>query len=221
MMKFVNDSLQDCDLVIFVADFNERNKEEQLIEKLNLISAPMICVINKIDESNTEGIMQQVNYWKDSVKGFKEIIAVSASNNFNTDLLLGRILEYIPTGAPYYNSDQLTDKSERFVASEIIREKILLRYKEEIPYSVQIEIESFKDEPNLLSIEATIYVMRVSQRQILIGKGGIAIKNLGIAARRALEQFFNKKVFLKTFVKVKEEWRNNANLLKTWGYDED
>lgn len=220
MMKFVNDSLQDCDLVVFVTDFLDRNRDEQLLERLNMIESPMLCIINKIDEHDADGIMEQVNFWKDKVKNFKEIVPISAANNFNVDLLLSRILEYIPVGPAFYSEDQITDKSERFIVSEMIREKILLYYKEEIPYSVQVEIESFKDEPKLLSIEATIYVMRASQRQILIGKGGIAIKNLGIAARRAIEQFFGKQVFLKTFVKVKEDWRNNNKALKDWGYDE-
>jgi GTP-binding protein Era len=220
MMKFVNDSLQDCDLVIFVTDFLDRNRDEQLIEKLNMIESPMLCIINKIDEHDADGIMQQVNFWKDRVKRFKEIVPISAANNFNIDLLLSRILEYMPIGPAFYSEDQITDKSERFIVSEMIREKILLYYKEEIPYSVQVEIESFKDEPKLLKIEATIYVMRASQRLILIGKGGIAIKNLGIASRRAIEQFFGKQVFLKTFVKVKEDWRNNSKALKDWGYEE-
>jgi GTP-binding protein Era len=131
------------------------------------------------------------------------------------------VLTYLPEGAPFYETDQVTDKSERFIASEILREKILLRYKEEIPYSVQVEIESFKDEEKLLRISAIIYVMRDSQKQIMIGKGGIAIKNMGIAARRDLEKFFGKQVFLQTFVKVKEGWRDNNNLLKEWGYDND
>lgn len=220
MMKFVNDSLQDCDLVLFVTDFDERNKESDLIARLKMIQVPVICVLNKIDLSSSPKVLEEIEYWKQVVPSFSEIIPISADNNFNIDLLLNRIVSYLPEGAPYYATDQLTDKSERFVASEIIREKILLRYKEEIPYSVQVEIELFKDEPELLTISAIIYVMRASQRQILIGKNGIAIKQLGISARKALEQFFDKKVFLKTFVKVKEDWRNNIKLLKEWGYEE-
>jgi GTP-binding protein Era len=128
-------------------------------------------------------------------------------------------MEYLPVGAPFYDQDQLTDKSERFVASEIIREKILLRYKEEIPYSVQVEIESFKEEEKIIRISAVIYVMRASQKIIMIGKGGIAIKNMGIAARRDLELFFKKQIFLQTFVKVKEDWRDNDRTLKQFGYE--
>jgi GTP-binding protein Era len=220
MMKFVNESLQDADLVMFVTDFNDKNEEPELIERLKVINAPLICIINKIDESDNDGVMKKIEFWRSQVD-FKEVVPISASNKFNIDLLLKSVLTYLPEGAPFYETDQVTDKSERFIASEILREKILLRYKEEIPYSVQVEIESFKDEEKLLRISAIIYVMRDSQKQIMIGKGGIAIKNMGIAARRDLEKFFGKQVFLQTFVKVKEGWRDNNNLLKEWGYDND
>jgi GTP-binding protein Era len=218
MMKFVNESLQDADLVMFVTDFNEKNEEPELIERLKVIQAPLICIINKIDESDNDGVVTKIDFWRSQVD-FKEVVPISASNKFNIDMLLKSVLTYLPEGAPFYETDQVTDKSERFIASEILREKILLRYKEEIPYSVQVEIESFKDEEKLLRISAIIYVMRDSQKQIMIGKGGIAIKNMGIAARRDLEKFFGKQVFLQTFVKVKEGWRDNNNLLKEWGYD--
>lgn len=218
MMKFVNESLQDADLVMFVTDLNEKNVEPEIIERLKVIKAPLICIINKIDESDNDGIVKKIDFWRSQVD-FKEVVPISASNKFNIDLLLKSVLTYLPEGAPFYETDQVTDKSERFIASEILREKILLRYKEEIPYSVQVEIESFKDEEKLLRISAIIYVMRDSQKQIMIGKGGIAIKNMGIAARRDLEKFFGKQVFLQTFVKVKEGWRDNNNLLKEWGYD--
>jgi GTP-binding protein Era len=220
MMKFVNESLQDADLVMFVTDFNEKNEEPELIERLKVINAPLICIINKIDESDNDGVMKKIDFWRSQVD-FKEVVPISASNKFNIDMLLKSVLTYLPEGAPFYETDQVTDKSERFIASEILREKILLRYKEEIPYSVQVEIESFKDEEKLLRISAIIYVMRDSQKQIMIGKGGIAIKNMGIAARRDLEKFFGKQVFLQTFVKVKEGWRDNNNLLKEWVYDTD
>lgn len=220
MMKFVNESLQDSDLVLFVTDFNDRNEELDLIEKLKLIQIPMLCLINKIDESNEDGLMKKVSFWKDQVN-FKEIIPLSALNKFNLDTLIHSIKKYLPEGKPYFDQDQVTDKSERFIASEILREKIMMRYKEEIPYSVQVEIDEFKDEEKILRISALIYVMRDSQKQILIGKGGSAIKNVGIAARRDLEIFFGKKVFLQTFVKVKEDWRDNDRLLKEWGYENE
>lgn len=220
MMKFVNESLQDSDLVLFVTDFNDRNEELDLIEKLKLIQIPMLCLINKIDESNEDGLMKKVSFWKNQIN-FKEIIPLSALNKFNLDTLIHSIKKYLPEGKPYFDQDQVTDKSERFIASEILREKIMMRYKEEIPYSVQVEIDEFKDEEKILRISALIYVMRDSQKQILIGKGGSAIKNVGIAARRDLEIFFGKKVFLQTFVKVKEDWRDNDRLLKEWGYENE
>ena len=218
MMKFVNESLADCDLVLFMTDFNEYNEEPELIEKLKLIQTPVLCIINKIDEHSQEEVVAKIDFWK-KFEIFKEIIPASASNQFNMDIILKSLMEYLPVGAPFYDQDQLTDKSERFVASEIIREKILLRYKEEIPYSVQVEIESFKEEEKIIRISAVIYVMRASQKSILIGKGGIAIKNMGIAARRDLELFFKKQIFLQTFVKVKEDWRDNDRTLKQFGYE--
>ncbi len=218
MMKFVNESLADCDLVLFMTDFNEYNEEPELIEKLKLIQTPVLCIINKIDEHTQEEVVAKIEFWK-KLEIFKEIIPASASNQFNMDIILKSLMEYLPVGAPFYDQDQLTDKSERFVASEIIREKILLRYKEEIPYSVQVEIESFKEEEKIIRISAVIYVMRASQKIIMIGKGGIAIKNMGIAARRDLELFFKKQIFLQTFVKVKEDWRDNDRTLKQFGYE--
>lgn len=218
MMKFVNESLADCDMVLFMTDFNEYNEETELIEKLKLIQTPVLCIINKIDEHSQEEVVNKIEFWK-KLEIFKEIIPASASNQFNMDIILKSLMEYLPVGAPFYDQDQLTDKSERFVASEIIREKILLRYKEEIPYSVQVEIESFKEEEKIIRISAVIYVMRASQKIIMIGKGGIAIKNMGIAARRDLELFFKKQIFLQTFVKVKEDWRDNDRTLKQFGYE--
>jgi len=218
MMKFVNESLADCDLVLFMTDFNDYNEEPELIEKLKLIQTPVLCIINKIDEHSQEEVVAKIEFWK-KLEIFKEIIPASASNQFNMDIILKSLMEYLPVGAPFYDQDQLTDKSERFVASEIIREKILLRYKEEIPYSVQVEIESFKEEEKIIRISAVIYVMRASQKIIMIGKGGIAIKNMGIAARRDLELFFKKQIFLQTFVKVKEDWRDNDRTLKQFGYE--
>ncbi|MCA0427416.1 MAG: GTPase Era [Bacteroidetes bacterium] len=220
MMKFVNESLADSDLVLFMSDFETYNEEEDLIEKLKLIETPMIMVLNKIDEHSQEEVATKLAFWEEK-KLFSRIIPASASNKFNTDSIVNCILDYLPEGAPFYDQDQLTDKSERFVASEIIREKIMLRYKEEVPYSVQVEIESFKEDPDIIRISALIYVMRDSQKQILIGKGGIAIKNMGIAARRDLEKFFRKKIFLQTFVKVKEDWRDNDYLLKQFGYESE
>ncbi len=222
MMDFVNQSLQDADAVLFITDTDKQNEEdEELIAKLKLIKAPLILLLNKIDllKSDKE-LEEKVNLWKQKVNAL-EIIPVSALNKFNIGLLIQAVLKYMPEGPSFYPDDQLTDKSERFVAAEIIREKIMMRYKEEIPYATQVEIESFKEEEKIIRISALIYVMRDSQKQIMIGKGGSALKNVGIAARRDMERFFNKQIFLQTLVKVKEDWRDNDRLLKEFGYKEE
>ncbi len=218
MMQFVNESLQDADLVLFLTDFSEWNEEAEMLERLKVVKAPMICLLNKIDEHAQNVVEDKLNFWRKQ-GFFKQVIPVSALNKFNTELLVSSVLEYLPQGAPYYDVEQLTDRSERFVASEIIREKIMVRYKEEIPYSVQVEIELFKEEKDIIHIHALIYVLRDSQKQIMIGRGGNALKQVGISARRDLEQFFKKKIFLKTFVKVKEDWRDNTKALKDFGYE--
>ncbi len=219
MMQFVNESLQDADLVIYLTDtFVSAEKDAELIERIKLIKVPVLVVINKVDElKETEQIIERVAFWQEQVN-CKAVVPVSALNKFNLDVLISHILTYIPEAPPFYPEDQLTDRSERFIASEIIREKIMMRYKEEIPYAVQVEITEFKDEPQLLRISADIYVMRDSQKQILIGKGGVAIKNVGVASRRDLELFFGKQVFLQTYVRVKENWRDDERLLKQFGY---
>jgi GTPase len=222
MMQFVNDSLQDADVVIYLTDtFTSMEKDAELIERVKVIKTPLIIVVNKVDElSETEQIMQRVHFWQENVTNAETVIPISALNKFNLDVLLQSILKRVPEAPPFYPEDQLTDKSERFIASEIIREKIMMRYKEEIPYSVQVEVTEFKEEEKLLRISAEIYVMRDSQKIILIGKGGIALKNVGIAARRDMEQFFGKQVFLQTYVRVKENWRDDDRLLKQFGYKE-
>ena len=222
MMEFVNQSLSDADVVLFITDHSAESIEDKaLIEKLQLIKTPMIVLLNKIDElANNEEVDRRADFWKSTLKGVS-VIPISALNKFNINSLMGELLKLIPEGPSYYPDDQLTDKSERFIASEIIREKIMMRYKEEIPYSVQVEITEFKDEEKLLRISADIYVLRDSQRQIMIGKGGIAIKNTGIAARRDMERFFGKHIFLQTYVRVKENWRDNDHILKQFGYKED
>lgn len=222
MMDFVNQSLQDADVVLFITDIAEdRTEDEQIYERLRMIQQPLFVLLNKIDLlEGDEALATKVEYLKQKVNA-KEVIPVSALNKFGLDVAMQKVLEFIPEGPSFYPDDQLTDKSERFVASEIIREKIMMRYKEEIPYSVQVDVVEFKEEEKIIRISAEIYVMRDSQKQILIGKGGSAIKNVGIAARRDLERFFDKQVFLQTFVKVKENWRDSDKLLKQFGYKED
>jgi GTP-binding protein Era len=217
MMQFVNESLQDADAIIFLTDMDERNHDAELLEKVKLIKSPVILLVNKIDLSQNEQVLNKLTELKEKT-GCAEILPISALNKFNIDSVIQLLLKYIPEGPSFYPDDQLTDKSERFIAAEILREKIMMRYKEEIPYSVQVEVVEFTDEPDILRIMADIYVMRDSQKQIVIGKGGIALRNTGTAARRDMETFFGKKVFLKTLVKVKEDWRDNGRMLKHFGY---
>lgn len=220
MMKFVNDSIEDSDVVLFITDSDKRNHESELLEKIKLIKSPLLIVINKIDLLNTNDVKELITYFQNEFPD-ANVIPVSALNKFNTESIIQSILLKIPESPSFYPDDQITDKSEKFVVAEILREKILMRYKEEIPYSVQVEITEFIEEPDIIKIMAEIYVMRESQKIIMIGKGGIALKNTGTAARRDLETYFGKKVFLKTFVKVKEDWRDNNNMLKTFGYEND
>lgn len=220
MMQFVNQSLQDADVVLFITDMDERNHDAELLEKVRLIKTPLIVLLNKIDLSNNEAVLQKMEELKEKT-GCTAILPVSALNKFNMDAVIQVLLPHLPEGPSYYPDDQLTDKSERFIAAEILREKIMMRYKEEIPYSVQVEITSFKDEPDIIHIMADIYVMRDSQKQIVIGKGGIALRNTGTAARRDMEEFFGKKVFLQTYVRVKEDWRDNDRMLRQFGYNNE
>jgi GTP-binding protein Era len=219
MMHFVNESLQDADVVLFLTAPDEDAKNDPgLIEKLKMIKTPLIILLNKIDLlEGDEALGKEMDAWKELVS-CERIIPISALNHFNTKELIDILLPYLPESPSFYPDDQLTDRNERFIASEIIREKIMVRYKEEIPYAVQVEVVEFKDEPKIIRISAEIYVMRESQRQILIGRGGVAIKSVGVAARRDMERFFGKQIFLQTYVRVKENWRDNDNMLKQFGY---
>lgn len=219
MMKFVDESLQDCDVILYIAEMGEKEMPEDIKQRLQKAAAPVILALNKIDLVKQEEVEQKIAHWKTQFN-FKSIVPVSALNKFNTQALVDEIVSYLPVAPPYYPKDQLTDKPEKFFAAEIIREKIFMRYKKEIPYSTEVTIEQFKDEENLLRISAVILVERDSQKGILIGAQGSAMKNTGTAARKELENFFGKKVFLEMYVKVKEKWRDNKNLLKEFGYEE-
>jgi GTP-binding protein Era len=223
MMDFVNQSLQDADVVLFITDNSDDHPENEAIyERLKLIKLPLIVLVNKIDLiGDNQKVEEKITYIKSKVSNASYVIPVSALNKFGLDSAMTTLMEFIPEGPSFFPDDQLTDKSERFVASEIIREKIMMRYKEEIPYSVQVDVVEFKEDEKIIRISAEIYVMRDSQKIILIGKGGSALKNVGIAARRDLERFFDKQVFLQTFVKVKENWRDSDKLLKQFGYKAD
>jgi GTP-binding protein Era len=218
MMSFVNIALSDADMILYITDVNERNAfEGDYIDRIKESGIPAIIAINKVDLSNQETLEKVVEEWH---KAFPEspVIPVSGLKNFNLDSLLNAILAKLPESPPFFPKDQLTDKYERFFASEIIREKILVNYKKEIPYSVEIEIESFEDEPKILKIRALIHVTRDSQKGIIIGHKGLMLKRVGTEARRDMEDFFKKKVFLELYVKVTKDWRDKPLALKRFGY---
>ncbi|MCK5135232.1 MAG: GTPase Era [Bacteroidales bacterium] len=218
MLKAVRSALVDADVLIYLTEMGEQpDPENGFIQKLAHTKVPVLLVINKIDLSNQERVMDSIEQWN-QVLPLAEKIPISALVNFNVDLLFNRILHHIPESPPYYPKDALTDKSERFFAGEMIREKILLHYKQEIPYSVEIEIDTFKEDKKLIRIYAVIFVERESQKGILIGNEGKALKRVGREARLDMESFFQKKVFLELRVKVKKDWRNNELLIKKFGY---
>ncbi len=218
MLKFSETALTDADIIVYVTDVYE--KEEKNIDFLNKVkhlSIPILLIINKIDQSEQEKIVKLVQKWK-NILPQAEIFPTSALNKFNTQNIFNRILELAPESPPFFPKDQLTDKTERFFVSEIIREKILIRYKKEVPYSVEVEVEEFKEEEKIIRIRSIIYVERKSQKGIIIGHQGKAIKHIGIDARKDIEAFFEKKVFLELRVKVADNWRSDENKLKRFGY---
>lgn len=221
MMNFVETAIGDADVILYVTDVVEKStKNEEYIEKLNRVSSPVILVINKIDLSNQAELETLYEKWRELVPR-AEIFPVSAQEKFNVSPLLNRILELVPESPAWYDKDLFTDRNLRFFASEIIREKILLTYDKEIPYSTEVTIDTFTERPELYSIEAVINVMRDSQKGIIIGKGGSAIKKVGTLARKDMESFFEKKVFLQIFVKVNPDWREDKRKLKQFGYIQD
>ncbi|PLX17903.1 MAG: GTPase Era [Marinilabiliales bacterium] len=219
MMGFVGTAMEDADVMLYITDVVETlDKNQHYIDKLIKLDAPILLLINKIDLSDQEKLEQLVDIWK-KILPEAEIIPVSALNNFNLDQVFMRIVELLPEGPPYFPKDSLTDKTERFFVSEIIREKVLLNYQKEIPYSVEIEIEEFKDTENLLRLRAIIHVVRPSQKGIIIGHKGQALKKIGTEARIDIESFFGKKVFLEIFVKVSKDWRDKDRSLRNFGYN--
>ena len=219
MMKFVRGAITDADVLLYVTDtVEDSDRSADIIEKVNLSGIPTIVVINKVDLTTPDKLVALVEKWQKLIPN--TIIApCSAKENFNVEGVFNLILERLPEGEPFYPKDTLTDKTLRFFASEIIREKILLNYDKEIPYSCEIAIESYKEEPNIDRILATIFVARNSQKGIVIGHKGERLKRVGQAARHDLEAFLGKKVFLELYVKVMEDWRNNDNQLKRFGYE--
>lgn len=218
MMGFVNTAILDADLILYVTEVNEQKiTDSEYISKIKGSGIPVIVAVNKIDLTNQQELEKIVIMWHNEFPQ-SPVIPISALNKFNLDTLLKAVLEILPESPPYFPKDQLTDKYERFFASEIIREKILFNYKKEIPYSVEIEIESFHDEEKLLRITALIHVARDSQKGIIIGHKGSMLKKVGTEARHDLEDFFRKKVFLELHVKVSKDWREKPQALRKFGY---
>ena len=223
MNRFVKTTFEDADVMLLIAEVGDPFPADiRMLEKLSAMDSPLILVINKIDQAEPITVANMIQAWNKEID-FTETITISALKGTNVEELFQLVLKYLPEGPVYYPKDQLTDKPERFFVSEIIREKILMQYKQEIPYSCEVGIESFKEthtqkgEP-LVRISALIYVARKTQKSILIGKGGEAIKRLGTAARRDIEKFLDQKVFLEMHVKIKDNWRDNEQLLKNFGY---
>ncbi|MBC8053529.1 MAG: GTPase Era [Sphingobacteriaceae bacterium] len=219
MMGAVNDSLVDADIILLVTDINERFDENDILEKLKKTSSPTAVVINKIDTSTQEEVEAKIEYWKETLNP-EVIFGTSALHDYNVDAVMNFILDKLPEHPAYYEKDTLTDRNERFFVSEIIREKIFKLYQKEIPYSTEIIITSFKEEEKINRISAEIIVERDSQKNILIGPGGAMLKKVGTYARKDIEEFLQKKVFLEMFVKVIPDWRNRKNYLKSFGYED-
>ncbi len=219
MLNFSESALTDADVLLYVTDVVEKpDKNSDFLEKVRKMQVPVLLLINKIDLSNQQDLVTLVEEWHESLPQ-AEIIPISAGNRFNVDVVLRRVRELLPDSPPYFGKDQWTDKPARFFVTEIIREKILLYYDKEIPYSVEVVVERFKEEAKSIHINAVIYVERDSQKGIIIGKEGRALKKVATESRRSLEKFFGKSIYLETFVKVDKDWRNSDRELRNFGYN--
>lgn len=220
MLEFSNSALTDADVLLYVTDVIEKaEKNSEFIDKVSQLDVPVIVLINKIDLTNQQMLERLVESWHELLPK-AEIIPMSAANKFNVDVVLKRVKDLIPESPPYFEKDQWTDKPARFFVSEILREKILLYYDKEIPYSVEVVVEQFKETEKKISINAVIYVERDSQKGIIIGHQGRALKKVSTEARKSLEKFFGKAIYLETFVKVDKDWRNSDKELRNFGYDQ-
>ena len=219
MLAFSESALADADILLYVTDVIENpEKNMDFLDKVKKMSIPVLLLINKIDESDQTKLGDIVEKWHALLPN-AEILPISAKNQFGTDMLLKRFKELLPESPAFFDKDQLTDKPARFFVSEIIREKILLYYSKEIPYSVEVRVERFKEEDDRIRINAVIYVERDSQKGIIIGHQGVALKKVNMESRKSLEKFFNKKIFLETFVKVDKDWRSSQKELDAFGYN--
>ncbi len=220
MMKFVNSALIDADVILFVTDVIEKpGKNPEYIEKVRKSNVPVIVLINKIDLSNQQDVLKLFDYWTGVFPG-ATVFPISAQEKFNIEPIFDRIMELLPEAPPYFDKNDLTDRNERFFFQEIVREKILLNYQKEIPYSVEVVVEEFKESDKIINIKCVVYVERDSQKGIIIGHKGEMIKRVGTDARKDAEEFFGKKIFLELFVKVAKDWREKERSLKNFGYDD-
>ncbi|CEN35327.1 GTPase Era [Capnocytophaga cynodegmi] len=221
MMDFVKSALEDADILIYMVEVGEKQlKDEAFFTKINKMNVPILLLINKIDKSSQEELENQVAYWKEQVPK-AEIFPISALEGFQTAEVFNRIVELLPESPPFFPKDQLTDKPERFFVNEIIREKILLNYKKEIPYAVEVETEAFVESEQIIHIRSVIMVERETQKGIIIGHKGEALKKVGTQARADLEKFFGKQIHIEIFVKVNKDWRSNTRQLRRFGYKEN
>lgn len=219
MMDFVKSAFEDADVLIYMVEIGEKElKDEAFFKRIIFSEIPVLLLLNKIDKSTQEQLEDHVALWKEKVPN-AEIYPISALENFNVQTVFNRIIELLPESPPYYPKDALTDKPERFFVNEIIREKILMNYDKEIPYAVEIETEEFLEDEKIIRIRSVIMVERDTQKGIIIGHKGSALKKVGIQAREELEKFFGKQIHLETFVKVNKDWRSNARQLKRFGYN--
>ena len=219
MLAFSESALQDADVLLYVTDVVENpEKNMDFLDKVRKMTIPVLLLINKIDQSDQKQLGDIVEKWHTLLPN-AEILPISAQNKFGTDMLMKRIEELLPPSPPYFDKDQLTDKPARFFVSEIIREKILLYYDKEIPYSVEVRVDTFKEEKDKINIHAVIYVERDSQKGIIIGHRGVALKKMSTEARKALEKFFGKHIYLETYVKVDKDWRSSKRELDHFGYN--
>jgi len=220
MMDFVKSAFEDADILIYMVEIGEKAlKDEAFFTKITNTKIPVLLLINKIDKSSQDKLVEQVQYWQEKVPN-AEVYPISALENFNIQNIFNRIIELLPESPAFYPKDQLTDKPERFFVNEAIREKILIHYKKEIPYSVEIDTEEFFEEEKIIKIRSVIMVERDSQKGIIIGHKGSALKRVGAEARKDLEKFFDKKIYLELYVKVNKDWRSNKNQLRRFGYQE-
>jgi len=220
MMDFVKSAFEDADVLVYMVEIGEKElKDEAFFNKIIHSKIPVLLLLNKIDKSNQEQLEEQIDLWREKVPN-AEIFPISALENFNVSEVFNRILELLPSSPPYYPKDALTDKPERFFVNETIREKILLNYDKEIPYSVEIETEEFKEDEDIIRIKSVIMVERDTQKGIIIGHKGLALKKVGMQAREDLEKFFGKQIYIELFVKVNKDWRSNSFQLRRFGYNQ-